>query len=206
MPVPIRDSPLPSRLSFSVISISLLLRDTCASRCLFKSHPSVESALSLSMARLQEAVQDFQKLIILFGQANADSEEVCQHGIAADVAHENALRVERLKHLSGTACGLEGNEVRLGRIGRDIVHLPQSGQEPLALLNQQSDARLQQRKVLEGSFSRCHGINIEIVGQFGLGDLLHECRMTQQVSDAKARHGHGFGKSAQDYQMFKLVK
>src|SRR4030095_9611332 len=159
MPVAMRDSPLPSRESFTVMSVSLVLRETSAARFLFKRHTSI-GWLRHSGFRCQEAAQSFQELIIFLRQANANAEEVFEHRIAADVPHQNTAGVKGVKDLGCRVLCLESDEVRLRRIGRHTSRLLQLKQQSLTFLNQQLNLWLQQRKMLHSGFGGSHGKNV----------------------------------------------
>src|ERR1044072_3993978 len=159
-PVETTDTPPPSSTRRTRTSVSFVLRRTSAPRtCVCTSglinvndarrtlnaEPksfTFSSSFSVpSSSFLKNLCERRQKLVVLFGRADAQAEVIFEHRVAAHVADEYVAREQPAERALRLDLGTHAHEVRVRADGREALHARKVFVEPLALLDDAAHGR-----------------------------------------------------------------
>src|ERR1041385_683668 len=135
-----------------------------------------------SLSLLREYLRERrQKLVVLFGRADAQAEVVFEHRVAAHVADEYVAREQLAEDALRLDLRAHDHEVRVRADGREARHAPKVFVEPPALLDDAAHGRGQLRLVeLDGDLGGGLREGVEVVRQHGLRDLARQVRRREQ--------------------------
>src|SRR5215212_2885193 len=123
--------PLPSRLSSTCTSVSFVLRWTFA----------IRDCMVICLAT--DFTDCFQKIIVLFGRADAKSKILAQHWISTHIANENVAREQLSKNPFRIGGRFDEDEIRVRSHRREPIDLRQLRKESLSLRDDLADQRSQ---------------------------------------------------------------
>src|SRR5215813_2742199 len=181
--------PSPSRSSLRWMSVSLVARLISAWRDIRKN-----------------LLQSIYQFVVLFRRADADANVLAEHRRFADVANQNAARVQSFEQLLREDRGFHAEEVPRRRDRLESIDLPKFGEKAVALPLHLLDEGPQQMQIFERHFGRRHRKEVQAVGHFRLVEFADQLRRGKAVTDAQPAHRHRLRERSQDDQILVFLE